>query len=269
MFVLVNLKAYPSDPVAVAEAAAAVAADTGVRIAVAPQAAHIAAVADVGVETWAQHVSSVEHGSHTGSTLAEAVADAGAVGTLINHSERRRKLADIDGSPRAAERAGLETVVCANNPRQVAAATALEPDAVAVEPPALIGPSRPVSQADPAVVTDSIEAAGAIGLHSSTRSPDPAVATRPDQASGQAPTSSSSASVSAASTSGSWAGGSTSWTNDASTRWTIRARSSSVGPAVASGSPTRSATSDESAYRWRPRAACSTTPSRRSARLTA
>jgi len=163
MFVLINLKAYPCDSVAVAEAAAAVAGDTGVRIAVAPQAAHIAAVADVGVETWAQHVSPVEHGSHTGSTLAEAVADAGAVGTLLNHSERRRTLADVDGGLRAADRAGLETVVCANDPRQVAAATALEPDAVAVEPPALIGTSRPVSQADPAVVTDSIEAAGAVG----------------------------------------------------------------------------------------------------------
>ncbi len=163
MFVLVNLKAYPCDPVAVAEAAAAVAADTGVRIAVAPQTAHIAAVADTGVETWAQDVSPVEHGSHTGSTHAEAVVDAGAVGTLLNHSERRRKLAAVDGSLRAAERAGLETVVCANNPRQIAAATALEPDAVAVEPPELIGTGTPVSQADPEVVTDSIEAAAAVG----------------------------------------------------------------------------------------------------------
>jgi triosephosphate isomerase len=163
MFVLVNLKAYPCDPVAVAEAAAAVAGDTGVRIAVAPQAAHIAAVADVGVETWAQDVSPVEHGSHTGSTLAEAAADAGAFGTLLNHSERRRKLADVDGSLRAAERAGLDTVVCANNPRQIAAGTALEPDAVAVEPPALIGTSRPRAQADPEVVTDTIGAAAAGG----------------------------------------------------------------------------------------------------------
>jgi triosephosphate isomerase len=163
MFVLVNLKAYPCDPVVVADAAAGVASDSGVRIAVAPQAAHLDAVADTGVETWAQDVSPVEHGSHTGSTLAEAAADAGAVGTLLNHSERRRKLADVDGSLRAAERAGLDTVVCANNPRQIAAGTALEPDAVAVEPPALIGTGTPVSQADPEVVTDSIEAAAAVG----------------------------------------------------------------------------------------------------------
>ena len=163
MFVLVNLKAYPCDPVAVAGAAADVADDSGVRVAVAPQAAHLERAAATGVETWVQHVSPVEHGSHTGSTLAEATADAGAVGTLLNHSENRLRLADVDGSLRAAERAGLETVVCANNPRQVAAAAALEPDAVAVEPPALIGTGTPVSRADPEVVTDSVDAAAAVG----------------------------------------------------------------------------------------------------------
>ncbi|WP_338728777.1 triose-phosphate isomerase [Haladaptatus sp. DJG-WS-42] len=162
MFVLVNLKAYPCDPVAVAEAAAAVATDTDARIAVAPQAAHLSAVAATGVETWAQHVSPVEYGSNTGSTLAEAVVDAGAEGTLINHSEKRLKLADIDASVRAAERAGLETIVCANNPAQVGAAAALGPDAVAVEPPELIGTGTPVSKADPGIVTGAVDAANAV-----------------------------------------------------------------------------------------------------------
>jgi len=162
MFVLVNLKAYPCDPVDVARAAADVSDESGVRVAVAPQAAHLDTVAETGVETWAQHVSPVDHGSHTGSTLAEAVADAGAVGTLINHSENRRKLADIDASIDAAERTGLETCVCANNPAQVGAAAALGPDAVAVEPPALIGTGTPVSQADPEIVTGAVEAAAAV-----------------------------------------------------------------------------------------------------------
>jgi triosephosphate isomerase len=129
---------------------------------VAPQAAHVERVAATGVETWAQHVSPVEHGSHTGSTLAEAAADAGAVGTLLNHSERRLKLAAVDDAVRAAERAGLETIVCANNPDQIAAAASLGPDAVAVEPPALIGTGTPVSQADPEVVEGAVAAAAAV-----------------------------------------------------------------------------------------------------------
>lgn len=162
MFVLVNCKAYPCDPVEIAEAARTVSEDSGVRIAVAPQTARLSAVAETGVETWAQHVDGVEHGSHTGSTLAEAVESAGATGTMINHSEKRLKLADIDDGLEAAERAGLETVVCANNPDQVGAVAALGPDAVAVEPPELIGTGTPVSQADPDVVTDAVAAAESV-----------------------------------------------------------------------------------------------------------
>ena len=163
MFVLVNLKAYDCDPVPVARAAASVDA----RVAVAPQTAHLSSVAETGVETWAQHVDPVDAGSHTGSTLSTAVADAGATGTLLNHSERRLRLADIDDGLSAANRAGLSTVVCANTPDQVAAVAALGPDAVAVEPPALIGTGTPVSQADPDIVRDAVDAARAV---------DPAVA---------------------------------------------------------------------------------------------
>ncbi len=158
MFVLVNLKAYACDPVAVARAASRVDSATA-TVAIAPQTAHLRAVAGTGVRTWAQHVDPVTSGSHTGSTLAEAVVDAGAGGTLLNHSEQRLRLADIDAALEAADRAGLQTVVCANNPDQVAAVTALGPDAVAVEPPELIGTGTPVSQADPGVVREAVEAA--------------------------------------------------------------------------------------------------------------
>jgi triosephosphate isomerase len=162
VFVLVNLKAYDVDPVAVATAARDVADAHDARIAVAPQAAHLDRVAATGVETWAQHVAPVDAGSHTGSTLAEAVADAGSTGTLVNHSERRLRLADVDGAVRAGERADLRTLVCANNPRQVRAAAALDPDAVAVEPPELIGGDVSVSTADPAVVERSVAAAASV-----------------------------------------------------------------------------------------------------------
>lgn len=162
MFILVNLKAYDCDPVSVAKTADAVADDTGARIAVAPQAARLGAVAATGVETWAQHVSPVDHGSHTGSTHAAAVERAGAVGTLLNHSEKRLTLADIDAGLAAADEASLETVVCANNPDQIAAATALDPDAVAVEPPELIGGDESVATADPDIVRDAVDAAAAI-----------------------------------------------------------------------------------------------------------
>src|SRR6056297_74036 len=162
MFVLVNLKTYPCDPVAVAEAVRDVNETTDARLAIAPPATHIERVAETGAETWAQHVDPIEHGSNTGHTLAEHAADAGAVGTLINHSEQRLKLADIDGAVQAAERAGMETIVCGNNPAQIGAAAALGPDAVAVEPPALIGGDVSVATADPGIVEDAVAAAEAV-----------------------------------------------------------------------------------------------------------
>lgn len=162
MFVLLNLKAYATDPVAIGRAARTVGAESAHRVAVAPQAASIAAVAETGVETWGQHVSPTGAGSHTGSTAAAAVANAGATGTLVNHSERRLRLADIDATLDRAAAAGLETVVCANNPEQIAAAAALGPAAVAIEPPELIGTGTPVSRADPDIVRAAVEAAGRI-----------------------------------------------------------------------------------------------------------
>ncbi|WP_299331162.1 triose-phosphate isomerase [Haloplanus sp.] len=162
MFVLVNLKTYPCDPATVAEAARDATEESDARIAIAPQTAHLGRVAATGIETWAQHVAPVDHGSHTGHTLAEAVRAAGATGTLLNHSERRLTLADIDAALDAAERAGLETIVCANNPDQVAAAAALGPDAVAVEPPELIGGDVSVATADPEIVEKAVAAADAV-----------------------------------------------------------------------------------------------------------
>ena len=51
-------------------------------------------VARCGVPVLAQHVDPAGFGSFTGSALAEAVAAAGAVGTLVNHSERRLQLVE-------------------------------------------------------------------------------------------------------------------------------------------------------------------------------
>lgn len=162
MDILVNLKAYRCDWQGIVAAVRRVADESGATIGVAPQAARLSVVADRGVDTWAQHVSPVEHGSHTGSTHVAAVAEAGAAGTLLNHSERRLSLADIDAGIRRAHDRGLETIVCANNPGQIAAVAALGPDAVAVEPPALIGTGTPVSRADPDVVRDAVEAAASV-----------------------------------------------------------------------------------------------------------
>jgi triosephosphate isomerase len=161
MHIVVNLKAYACDATALA-AAATEQATAEVAITIVPQAPEIAAVAAVGADTWAQHVDPIGHGSHTGTVHPGVAAATGATGTLLNHSERRLRLADIASAITAAQRAGLRTCVCANTPAQTAAVTALGPDIVAIEPPALIGGDVSVATADPDIVRDAVEAAAEV-----------------------------------------------------------------------------------------------------------
>jgi len=131
----------------------------GVTMAVAPQAVDIRAIsAALEIPVFAQHVDGVGFGGFTGHVTAAALKAAGAAGSIINHSENRLRLADIDASIVACRAAGLKTIVCTNNVATTRAAAALKPDYVAVEPPELIGSGIPVSKADPEVVRRSVEA---------------------------------------------------------------------------------------------------------------
>jgi triosephosphate isomerase len=132
--------------------------ETSICIGVAPQFVDIAPIAGVvAIPVFSQHIDPVSAGSFTGHVLSEAVKDAGAVGTLINHSERRLKLADVDASIARARENDLISVVCSNNAAVSAAAAALKPDMIAVEPPELIGTGIPVSKAKPEVVSGTVD----------------------------------------------------------------------------------------------------------------
>jgi len=161
-FILVNFKTYAEATgkraVKLAKTVEKVNLETGVCIGVAPQFADIAPVANtVSIPVFAQHIDPITPGNYTGHVLAESVKENGARGTLINHSERRLKLADIDAAVIRAREIGLVSVVCTNNPSVSASAAALNPDMLAVEPPELIGTGISVSKAKPEVVTDTVK----------------------------------------------------------------------------------------------------------------
>ncbi len=136
-----------------------VAKDYGVEVIVVPQIAEIHAISSqVSIPVYSQHVDGFGHGGYTGHITAASIKAAGASGTLINHSERRLKLADIGAAISFSKEVGLATIVCTNDVPTTRAAAALRPDYVAVEPPELIGSGIPVSKADPGVVTGSVDA---------------------------------------------------------------------------------------------------------------
>jgi len=161
-FILVNFKTYLEATgrraVELAKKAEKVSRETRVQIGVAPQFTDIAPIAEaVEIPVFAQHIDPIEPGSFTGHVSAEAVKEAGAVGTLINHSERQLRLSEIDAAIRIARRKELVSVVCANNQGISAAVAALNPDVVAIEPPELIGTRIPVSKAKPEIVKATVE----------------------------------------------------------------------------------------------------------------
>lgn len=133
--------------------------EMGASMAIAVQATDISLCAKkVSIPVFAEHIDPIKPGSFTGWTLPEAIKAAGAVGTLINHSEHRLILADVDTCVTRAKELNLDHVVCSNNVSTSKAIAAFSPNFVAVEPPELIGGDISVTTADPGVVSKSVEA---------------------------------------------------------------------------------------------------------------
>ncbi|MEA2089592.1 MAG: triose-phosphate isomerase [Thermoproteota archaeon] len=161
--IIINTKTYPQttkpkDAMKLAKQAEKVSRKTGICIAVAPQTTQIHHLTEnTNVPIFAQHVDPITPGKNTGYTTPQAVKQAGAAGTLINHSEHQLKLTDVYTVIQLAKQNKLVTCVCANTPQTSQAVAALKPDMIAIEPPELIGTGIPVSKAQPETITDTIK----------------------------------------------------------------------------------------------------------------
>jgi triosephosphate isomerase len=165
--IIVNLKTYGrtrgEGALKIARALDDVARETGVAFAVAPNAFDVRFLtAETSIPLLAQSVDAVPEGSHTGHLTPEAARDAGAVGSLVNHSEHRLRLADIEHVVDRLRGCDMDSVVCTNNAAVSRAAAAIHPTFVAVEPPELIGGDVSVTAADPGIVTRSVDMVKAV-----------------------------------------------------------------------------------------------------------
>lgn len=160
---LVNFKAYESS---IGKAAVRLAtaienardeSGTKVSVAIAVQAVDIRLFSDFDLPVFAQHIDPILPGAKTGHVLPEAVLEAGAVGTLINHSERQLPLDVIDSTIKRVKEVDLLACACASTPKMSAAVASMSPDFIAIEPPELIGGEISVSKAKPEIITDTID----------------------------------------------------------------------------------------------------------------
>lgn len=159
--VILNFKTYlessGENALNLAKTLESVSEESGITFMASPQAADIFRIKEeTSILTLSQHIDPITPGSNTGSTLFEAVAQAGIDGSILNHSEKRMQLADIDLITKKLNENELISCICSNNIETSMAAACLNPNFVAVEPPELIGSGIPVSKAEPEVVSGTV-----------------------------------------------------------------------------------------------------------------
>ena len=154
---LINLKVYDEaidNYLGIAKIAKKISDEMNVSVAVAPPHLALKEVAKI-IPTFAQNVDPFEPGAHTGSVIVEEVKRSGAVGTLINHSEKRLPINDVKTCIERSRENELISVVCVANELEAREYARFHPDFIAIEPPELIGKIS-VSTANPRIVTDSV-----------------------------------------------------------------------------------------------------------------
>lgn len=133
-------------------------ASENVEIILAVQPADIRLISDsVGLRVFSQHVDPIGYGKHTGWILPESIKQAGASGTLLNHSERRMDLETIEKSIKRCKELKLTTVVCTPAVEEGERIAGFEPDFIAFENPELIGTLKSVSRLEPESVKRFVE----------------------------------------------------------------------------------------------------------------
>ncbi|HJX45885.1 MAG TPA: triose-phosphate isomerase [Patescibacteria group bacterium] len=157
--IFVNFKTFKEgtgvNAVSLAKLLYLVASQTQHKVIPVVQASDIKEVVETcGLEVWVQKIDPVEFGASTGSILAEAVFEDGAVGTFLNHSEAKfRDFSMLEKAHARALGVGLKTLVFAQDLSELKEIVNLKPTFVAYEPSELIGSKTiSVSQAHPEII---------------------------------------------------------------------------------------------------------------------
>jgi len=174
--ILVNFKTYPQGTgeraVRLAKVCLEVEKETGVKIIPVVQAVDLWQIKQElpSLSVFVQHVDLFPPGAHTGWTNLEAVVEAGASGTLLNHSEHpmppgsiRQIIAKIKNEK--SKMKNFKTVVCCKTLGQVQRLVKLKPDFLAYEPPELIGAQKvSVATVQPKMIEKVVKIGQAKGI---------------------------------------------------------------------------------------------------------
>jgi len=159
--IIVNLKCYEegtgNNALKLAKICESVSKEYKINIAVAPQFTDIHLISKkVDIPILSQHLDSIKPGAFTGHISALALKQSGAIGSLINHSERKLNLDKIRECIKTAKDYDLLSVCCSADVNESIEIAKFNPDFIAYEPPELIGTGISVSQTKPEVVTKTV-----------------------------------------------------------------------------------------------------------------
>lgn len=163
----INYKVYSTafgeKALEIAKYAEKIAKEFDIEIIVIPPSTELRKIIEsVSIPVFAQHADPYDYGAYTGWLPITALKDIGVKGVLVNHSEHRLRLDEITIIVENAKKYNLETLVCADTPTASAMVAILNPTALAVEPPELIGTGIAVSKAKPEVIVNTVERVRAV-----------------------------------------------------------------------------------------------------------
>lgn len=165
--ILINYKTYPEVTGEKAKVFTSLVASMpqSVEWVVCPQAMDLAEVAEIHQNTWAQHIDPDVQGRGTGFITAEEAKQAGAVGTILNHSEHKLPYDVLEKTVARAREVGLKVLIFAADVAEATKVAALNPDWIGYEPPELIASKdTSVAKAKPEVIASVVAAIPAIPI---------------------------------------------------------------------------------------------------------
>jgi len=108
------------------------------------------------LKIYAQHVDPIYYGNHSGSICPEAIKDAGATGTLLNHPEKKISKKEIEATIKISKEIGLEVALFASNVIEGIQLSTYHPNYIVIEYERLIGSSLSLMETCPEIVKEAL-----------------------------------------------------------------------------------------------------------------
>ena len=108
------------------------------------------------LKVFAQHSDSVSLGAHTGSISVEQLKLIGVEGIILNHSEMKVSIDELEKTIAICRKFNLYVLVCASSIEEAKKILQFKPDYLAYEPKELIGGNISITDSNPELIVRAV-----------------------------------------------------------------------------------------------------------------